>query len=213
MAFPTTLADWRIYVKDFINADDYTDAQIDTFLDLAQTRLNKEMSSYAMEAMFPHTIVGPANVPIDLPTVLADFNKIRLINAVGVGPLDVQAINEIKKTIEGDPASQDDPARYCIDAKKLYIFPWPAVSDVIEIYYYKKIPLLGPGVDSNVFTTDHPDALLFAACLEAAPYQIEDERIPIWENKYVTALAVANNESNRIKMGSTPLRREIKGLS
>jgi hypothetical protein len=210
MAFPTTLAGWISYVRDYLNADEYTDTQIQAFLDLAQNRLNKEMQSFGMEADIRILIdLSMVGIPIPMLTIVPDFNKIRLVSVVDVGPLDVAAINEMKKYQEqGD--NTGNPCHYTIDANKLYIYPGVAENNSIDVFYYVNVPLLETSiVETNVFSVKHPDALLYAACLEAAAYMVEDERIPVWENKYANALIVANTEPSQIKMGSTPLVRKM----
>lgn len=223
MAFPTSYNGWITYLKDWLAADEFSDAQIGSFLDLAQTRMNREFSAYGMEAKTSITVTDTN--PINIVSLIADFNKIRLVVPQGKLPCDVDAINEIQAKIQTNPTNsvpsqpfgQVAPAgRYCIDAGLLYLYPLPAVNDIIDIYYYKEIPLIAGGavpVNSNVFTTDHPDALLYAALMESAPYTNDPEDIPVWGDKYTTALSVANQLPDRIKMGSTPLKRQIGGLS
>jgi len=215
MSFPTTAVAWIGYVRDFIGTDEYTDAQVGTFLDLAQNRLNREMMSYGMEAMSPvaitagHVTVGN----IDILTAIPKFEKIRLVHIQGttIGPLHVLSLNEMKKMQAQNDNPGGESTHYMIDAGKLYIYPFPAEGAIVEVYFYEKQLLLATTVtESNVFSLKYPDALLHAACLEAAPYMVEDERIPVWENKYVVALSTANDESNKIKLGSTPLQRRFR---
>jgi hypothetical protein len=214
MTFPAKYSGWISYVRDWIGADEYSDAKIAAFLDLAHIRMNREMSAYGMEKraeiVIAESMVGQAITILD---VVPDFNRVRLVSVRGIGPLDVDAINEIQISIQTNPDPGDTPMYYSIDAGSLYVYPGLGEGSIIDFFYYCKVPELSTEVDTNVFSIDHPDALLYAACLEAAPYMVEDERIPIWENKYVTAVAVANDIPNRIKMGSTPLKRQIKGLS
>lgn len=211
MAFPTTYSGWITYVRDWLAADEYSEAQIASFLDLAQLRLNKEMESYGMEAVAPITVVD--SLPITIISVVPDFNKVRLVSIPGIGPLDVMAINEIKKKLETQNTDGQPASHYCIDAGLLYTYP--KVSDgTIDFFYYKEIPLMSkaplPVVDSNVFSTKYQDALLYAALLAAAPYMKDEESMGVWSEAYVAALATANNAAKHIKMGSTPLKREIK---
>jgi len=214
VAFPTTTNGWVAYVRDWIGADEYSDAQVGHFLDLAQVRLNTDLYSYPMEKLFHHPIteIG-VNLPIDLAVIIPDFGKIRLVSVQGVGPLDVAALNEYVAREQDLYDTCFTPAMYNIDAGKLYVWPWPAVDAVVDIHYYEKVPLLSTAVNVNTFTTHHPDLLLFAASLEAAPYMVEDERIPVWESKYMAGVMVANTNVNKIKMGSTPLLRKISGFS
>lgn len=211
MAFPTTYVGWITYIRDWLSADEYSDAQIASFLDLAQLRLNREMESYGMEADVQITLAGAT--PVTITGLVADFNKIRLVSIPTVGPLDVVSINEMKKLLEENPGSEGTtPKKYAIDAGKLYIYPEMAAGEVIDFFYYKKIPYLSttPPVGSNVFSSDHPDALLYASLLAAAPYMKDDEDTAAWSASYLAALSTGNSVSNRIKLGSTPLKREIK---
>jgi hypothetical protein len=214
MSFPTSYMGWIAYVRNWIGSDEYSDAQVGQFLDLAQTRMNRELSAYGMEQRFTINVLeAMAGNPISLSLNVPTFNRIRLVSVRGVGPLDVSAVNEIQRLIEENADSGGDPKYYCIDADTLYIYPGVGANSLIDVFYYEKVLPLSESVSTNTFTRDHPDALLYAACLEAAPYQVEDERIAIWEKKYVEAVAVANDITNRIKMGSTPLKRQITGLS
>jgi len=207
MAFPATYSGWVQYLRDWLGVDEYSDAQLGNFLDLAQTRLNKEMKSYWMEKVVSFTkTVGD---PIALLTEVPDFSKVRLVSVEGIGSLDVAAINEIE-TKRQQNRDLGSPKEYCIDAGSLYIYPAVAEGGIISVFYYLKVPLIGGStpLNSNVFTVNHPDALLYAASLEAAPYMIENENIPVWESKYAAALVEANEGSKAIKMGSTPLVRK-----
>jgi hypothetical protein len=213
MAFPTTYAGWITYVRDWTGTDEYSEAQIASFLDLAQLRLNREMSSYGMEAKTTITLID--SNPIDIVSVVPDFRKIRLVSVRGYGPLDVEAINEIQKLIQQDAAigaTETNAYKYCIDAGLLYLYPVISTG-VIDFFYYKEIPSLAGGstpVNSTVFSTRYPDALLYAALLAASPYMQESENVQAWSNSYLEALMTANDESNKIKKGSTPLLREVK---
>jgi len=214
MAFPTTTSGWIAYVRNWLNADEYSDAQVGHFLDLGQVRLNTDLMSYPMEKLVSITVTeADAELPIDLLTTITDFGKIRLVSVQGYGPLDVAALNEYATKAQDLTNTEYIPTFYTIDAGKLYIWPWPAVDAVVDIHYYEKVPLLSTTVNSNTFTTYHPDLLLYAAVLEAAPYMAEDERIPVWESKYAVGVASVNSAVVRIKFGSTPLRRQITGLS
>ena len=213
MSFPTTTQGWISYVRNWIGADEYSDAQINQFLDLAQTRLNTDLMSYPMEKLFHHTILAPDHQqPIDLAMTIPDFGKIRLVSVQGIGSLDVAALNEYVDKAQDLTNTCYIPEMYSIDHGLLYIWPWPAEDAVVDIHYYEKVPALSTTVNSNTFTIHHPDILLFAASLEAAPYMVEDERIPVWEAKYATGVMTANTAVTKIKMGSTPLLRKIKGF-
>jgi hypothetical protein len=214
VSFPTSTNGWIAFVRDWLNIDEYSDAQVGRFLDLGQVRLNTDLMSYRMEKLHHHTVIeAEVELPINLVTTITDFGKIRLVSVQGVGPLDVAALNEYVTKDQDLTNTCYLPEMYNIDHGQLFIWPWPAVDTVIDIHYYENVPLLSTTVNSNTFTTYHPDLLLFAASLEAAAYMVEDERISVWEQKYAIGVATANGALSKIKMGSTPLLRTIKGLS
>lgn len=207
---------WLQGIRDWIGSDEYSDAQIATFLSMAEMRLNRELNAYWMEGDISLTVttVGPnpivPGVPIPIVANIPDFNKIRLVVPnPNAPPAVVLAINEFK-TLTATDGSTEEPYFYAIDADKLFIFPITVTDQVVEVLYYKLIPGISMMAPDNIFTTYYADILLMAACLEAAPYQVEDERIPMWENKYASLKDIYNAVSSRIKAGSTPLKREIK---
>jgi len=152
--------------------------------------------------------------PVNISVVVADFNKIRLVSLPDYGPLDVLAINEIKKLLATDASGRHNPyiKGYAIDAGKLYTYPAVAIGTMVDFLYYKKIPYMVNGsmpVNSNVFSIHHQDALLYASLLAGAPYMRENADVPLWENQYVLALMAGSEMNKHIKMGSTPLVRRI----
>lgn len=202
-----TYADWVSGIRNWIVADEFTDAQIQQFLALAQIRLNRDLMSYPMEKQAPHVIVSAA--PINLASTITDFNKVRLVRYPGVGSLEVKAINEMVNLLEQDTAT-GIPEVYAVDAGLLYMHPTPSSTGAtITVFYYQMVPPIGPGLNTNIFTNHHSDCLLYATLLEAAAYMAEDERIPVWEKNYVAAVKASNVDPSNVKKGSTPLVRRV----
>jgi hypothetical protein len=127
----------------------------------------------------------------------------------GGPPLNVLGFNEYKQKVAENPSGGQDPANYAIFAQKLYVYPYPAVGDIFNVYYYMLVPEISGSVASNIFTTYHPDALLYASCLEGSRFIVEDERIPTWNDAYGQAIDASNLVAKQSKMGSTPLKRQI----
>lgn len=215
---------WVTNVKNFLDIDDVSDAQIQTFISLAQIRLNRELASYPMEKQFAY--LQPA-VPVDpliLTTLIPDFNKIRLVVPdTNAFPMNALAINEFMSLLAaqagGLPDGMASPwlssimGNYAIDAGILYMNPIPPENANITIFYYIEVPPISATLDSNIFTDNNSDALLYASCLEGSAYIVEDDRLGMWQSKYADAVASANVQGGKIKLGSTVLKRSIKGLS
>jgi hypothetical protein len=191
-----TYADWINGIRDWIVAAEFTDAQIQQFLALAQVRLNRDLMSYPMEKKDTFVIISTD--PIDLKAEISDFNKVRLVRYPGVGSLEAIPINDMVNKLEMD-LSTGTPKYYSVDAGEL----------TVTVHYYQMVSPIEPGTDTNIFTDYHSDCLLYATLLEAAGFMSEDERIPVWEKNYVASVQASNIDPSNVKKGSTPLVRRV----
>jgi hypothetical protein len=149
--------------------------------------------------------------PITISTFVPDYNKVRLVHMAGGLSLDALVINEMINKIATNESG--DPLWYCVDSKMLYIYPYAGAGASILLYYYMMVPKISPTVDFSIFTTYHEDALLYAACKEAAPYMVEDERVATWSQIYTDTVEDINATAKKATHGSAPLKRQITGLS
>lgn len=216
MALFATYAAWITGIRDWIETDEYSDAQIATFLSMAHIRLNTDLRSSRMEGKFSFTVSAPeAGLPVDIYTKITDFNKIRLvIPNVGENPAESITIEEYVKKVADDPSGDpsSDEKFYCMDAGQINFYPPLVEGNVVDIRYFVTVPELGVGTDTNIFSIYHANILLLASCMEAAPYMVEDERLPIWRQQYDQLVADINGARMAEKAGSTSLRRRPKGL-
>lgn len=84
------------------------------------------------------------------------------------------------------------PWAYTIIGSNIEVAPsWTAGGD-LELTYYKKQDALSDSTTTNWFTSNAPDILLYAALLEAAPFLIADERIPVWADFYKGSVDALN---------------------
>ena len=215
-------ASWIAALKLWLVADDTADVEVQTWLYLAQLRLNRELQSVPMEATIDIPIDATlAGLPLDIKTLIPNFNKIRLVIPFAYAkPANVVAINEMMALIaaayqSGPTHAPDiyDPRSYCIDTGKLYIFPYTQENATVTIKYYPIIEPISDTIDSNIFTEFHSDLFLFASLLEGSKFIVEDDRTPMWEKSYLEGIESTNNTQKHQKMGSVPLVRQIKGLS
>lgn len=206
MGWPTTFAGWIERVKTWLDVPDLSDDVFGYCLDSANERLNRDLNSQWMENSYDYTVID--SEPIDLRSEIPDYNRMRLVTIRGYLPLLAVALNEYRKEVIENTGTT--PRVYCISAMKLYIWPLPTVDDVIDIDYYVKVPALSSSTPSNVFSENHPDALLYAALLEATPFLTEDERLETWAVFYTGIRDSINVTADRANKGSSPLTREVK---
>jgi len=207
---------WIDGIRDWLDVDDYTDAQIASFLSLAQVRMNTDLMSSRMEKNTTLTIDGVDIIPgepVDLDTAIPDFSKIRLvIPSWAKKASDVAAINELLSYIASDAYYDDELTYYAIDSMQLHMYPPTRENGTIKILYYPIVPVISDTLDENIFTKYHSNILLYACGLEAAPYMVEDERTTMWAEMYGVLVENANSVVNKEKMGSVPLKRQIRSL-
>ena len=203
MSLYATYADWITGVRDWLDADHLTDAQVEGFIALAQERMNRELAAWEMEETEDQVVAASL---VNLP---ADFNRIRQVSIAGLGTFDASTKGEIiNKTAQGDETRR----LFAIDAGTIIL--WPAVGDgaVVTIDYYVKVEPISLTLDSNIFTDSYARLLLWAALIEGSKFIVEDDRSQGFERDYATDLEIANQVPKRIKMGSTPLRRLVRTM-
>lgn len=206
MGWPTNFAAWIERIKKWLDVPDLADDVFGFCLDSANERLNRDLNSQWMESSYEYVVID--GEPIDIRNEITDFNRVRLVSVRGYKPLIAVALNEYRKEVIENTSIT--PRVYCISGMQLYIWPLPAVDSTIDIDYYVKVPALSSTNSSNIFAEKHPDALLYAALLEATPYITEDERLNTWSTFYNNIREAINVTADRANKGSSPLTREIK---
>lgn len=203
MTLYASLAEWVTGVRDWLDADHLTDAQVKAFINLAQDRLNRELAAWEMEATADRVAVSGA---VTLP---ADFNRIRGVSISGTGVYFTSTKAELVKRA----AEKDDTDRlFAIDAGAIILWPKPVDGTAVTIDYFVRVPELSATVSTNVFSNAYSDLLLWAALVEGSNFIVEDDRAALFEAKYQGALRAANENPKKVKVGSTPLRRMVRTL-
>jgi len=214
MAWPTTTAEWRDKIRDWLDVDDtlaVPNAALDTCLDMAVDNLNADVDSlYAEAPPINYTCTGLELWPLDITALgIADYNRMILVNAEGGPAMDAKSISEMVNLISTNTSPSSKPTDYAVQANQLYVWPAPGAGTVLQIRYSKKIPYLSASVNSNVYTVSHPSAFLYAALIAAEPYIAEDERLGTWKSLYDGQISTINLTAKQARMGSTPLTREF----
>jgi hypothetical protein len=76
------------------------------------------------------------------------------------------------------------------------IAPEPAENTSIEIIYYSEIQPLDATNQTNLFTRECPQAMLFGTLLQAQGYLKALDKLPIWKSYYTDSLAALKKEDN-----------------
>lgn len=85
--------------------------------------------------------------------------------------------------------------------------PVPDQSYDFVISYYQGFTPLTTTDSDNWVLTDHPDAYLYGALTEVAPYMKDDERIAVWSQRFQAALEEIHQAQQREQYSGKLVRR------
>lgn len=156
-------------------------AQIPTFIMLAESRIYRKLRVRGMETSFEITASG-GTAP--LPERYAELKHLRID---GRRPLERKSATWIYDQYPSSAAG-GTPAYFARDREQLIFGPPPTDGLVLKGTYYRRPEPLSEDEPTNWFTENAFDLLMFAALCEAAPYMVNDARIPVWEAKFAALL-------------------------
>lgn len=81
------------------------------------------------------------------------------------------------------------PEFFSVVGGEFQFFPAPTQAYSAELKYWARVPALSATTSTNWMLTLNPDAYLYGALLQSAPYLKDDSRIPVWESAYATILS------------------------
>jgi len=76
------------------------------------------------------------------------------------------------------------------------IAPAPSASASVEIIYYSEIQPLDSTNQTNLFTREGPQAMLFGTLLQAQGYLKALDKLPVWKAYYTDSIAALKKEDN-----------------
>jgi hypothetical protein len=75
--------------------------------------------------------------------------------------------------------------------------PTPSAAYSAEVLYYERVQPLDSTNQTNWFTINAPQALLFGALLQSASFLKNDERIPVWQQLYTAIVSALKTEDTQ----------------
>lgn len=182
-ALQTSVAGW-------LNRADLT-AAVPDFIALAEPqitrRLIKDGPVRQMLTRADAVITGEYSV---LPT---DFMGIRSMYVSGMtsgSKIEFCEPDKIADAKIREPNACGDPRLWAIFGNTIQFWPWAADSEgfSIEIGYWQSIPPLSNTNTTNWLLATYPDAYLYGALVQSAPYLKDDNRLTVWGTLFTTIL-------------------------
>ena len=98
------------------------------------------------------------------------------------------------------------PNFYTILADEVSLGPIPASILTMEMLFYKTFTNLTALAPTNWLLTNAPDIYLYGTMLEAEPFIMNDERVPLWSQGFAQAVADLQEQDNKDRHSGSALR-------
>jgi hypothetical protein len=199
MAF-TSYNDLKDIVASYLARTDLT-AQIPDFIQLAETRLRRELRIRQMLKVATTTTVANDST-VELPS---DYLQMRDLH-INTSPIQtieyLSPSNFYRNTLS---ATSGMPRQYTILAQEFQFAPIPDSNYTIQMMYYAAPAYLSDLNTSNAFLVNCPDLLLYGALGEAEPYLMNDARLATWAQMYDRGLSALSVSDDQGEYGGSPL--------
>ena len=197
----STYSELQTAVANWLDRDDLTD-RIPEFIALAEARMNRVLRLRLMEGKYTaSTVNGQRNYA--LPTGYIQMRNFQ-VNTTPITP--VQYVSpEIYDRLYGSTQT-GTPKFYTIVANEIQLGPIPGSVMTLEMLFYKKITSLSTTNPTEAMLTDNPDIYLYGALLEAEPFIMNDERVPLWMQGFQQAVEDLQEQDNKDRHSGSALR-------
>lgn len=187
-------------IANWLARDDLTD-QISGFIRLAQSSFNRDLRT---RQMVKEATLSPVSGHVALPddylevvTLESDTNPRQILQFLSV--------EEFKSRYGQSVAGPH--VHYTTIGDSMRLAP-DSPNDVILTYYAQLAPLVEPE-DTNWILTSHYDAYLYGCLLVAAPYLMNDQRIPVWGQMLERALQGIRRDEQRAAYSGGPIQSQV----
>ena len=197
----TTYTELKTRVADWLNRDDLAD-RVPDFITLAEAQFNRELRIRGMEGRYnASTVAEQKNYA--LPGGYIQMRNFQ-INNDPITPLEY-VTPEIHDRLWGG-SKTGLPRMYTLVANEILLGPIPDSVMTMEMLFYKKISSLSPSNTTETMLTENPDIYLYGALLEAEPFIMNDERVPLWMQGFSQAVADLQEQDNKDRHSGSALR-------
>lgn len=196
----TSYSDLQTAIAGYLARTDLT-TQIPDFIRLAETRLRRDLRIRQMlKSVTTATVAGDETV--ELPS---DFLEVRDFVVVGnpVQPLNYYSPSAFNRNTRSWESGK--PLDYTVLANDFQLAPIPDSNYTVKMFYFASPVFLSDTNTSNAFLANTPDALLYGALLEAAPWLMDDARINTWGTMFDRSIASITKSDEQGQYSGVPL--------
>jgi len=184
-------------IADYLNRADLT-SQIQTFIQFVEADLNTRLRC---REMIVRATTTNDDEFVKLPLDFLEALNLQIVG--GASPLRYVTLDEADMINTSKALTQ--VTVYSLMNGAIELVPPPSTDVEIEMVYYGKIPALTDSNTTNWLLTKAPDVYLYGALVHAAPFLMDDQRIPIFGNIYLKRVEELNQESQKSLHSGSPL--------
>lgn len=196
-------------IADWLNRADLTTV-IDDFIALVEAEVGRILKGRALTTTTGVTF--DTSGAVSLPSDFVRAKALTLETDLYSWPVEFKPYEYL---IQKRGQLVNGPPRYvCVVGDQMLFAP---ISDSDTAYtgtlvYDATVAPLTSTNTTNWLLTSHPDVYLFGSLYQSAPYLKDDERIPVWEQKYRVALDQIRVLAQDSEYGGTPIVRPVSAL-
>lgn len=196
MALDLTYAGLVASIMDFTNRSDLASV-IPDFIVAAESEMNRLIRC---ADMITSSTLAISTATTALPSTFNGMISFELPAGTGapmryIPPEGLRALRQSAYSATGTPFA------WSIVGTNIETVPAPSGSLTCTIIYYGRLSPIGPSTSTNWLLTKHPDAYLYGALVQSAPYLKNDERLATWGQLFLKAINDINGSDGRVAMG------------
>jgi hypothetical protein len=192
----TNYATLQTAIAEYLNRQDLTD-QIPMFIQFVESDMSSRLR--CREMIKRSTATSSAEY-VGLPVDWLEGINLKIVG--GKSPLRYVTLDEADRLKKAN--TYTNVGAYSLMDGAIELIPDPADNVEIEMVYYGKIPALATS-STNWLLAKSPDVYLYGALTHAAPFLLDDQRIPVVASIYLQRIEALNVESERSLHSGSPL--------
>ena len=198
----STFAELKTATANWLDRSDLTD-RIPEFIALAEARFNRNLRIRDMETVSTAISTVAGTREYDLPTGFVQMKEFHLTTDP-LTPLAYITPEMMSRIWAG--STKDKPEVFTIIADKVRLGPNPDAVYTTSMLYYKTFTALSASNTTSEMLTNNPDVYLYGTLLEAEPFIMNDQRVPLWLAAFEKAVNDIQNQDNRDRHSGSAMR-------
>jgi len=188
-------------VANWLDRDDLS-ARIPEFISLCEAIFNRTLRIRAMETTVSDNT--PSGSKEDaLPTGYKQMREIHLTTSpiVSLSYITPEIMYRIRAG-----STNSRPNSYTIMGDNILFGPTPDGVYAYSMTYYKAIDALSDAAPTNWAILNAPDLYMYGTLLQAEPFLMNDERVPLWERGFRQAISDLQEQDNKDRHSGSEMR-------